>query len=155
MTPGRERQPRYRARRRRAGTRRLDLWLDAEAQALVAELQQPGERLEAVVGRALKTLKRVTGDGPSPTKDPDAVTRDTLLLALIRLFFPDEKPMYPRRAYGLRTLPLSALNRFLARHGYVLHASKVRNADWFVACTDEAGQTELFGLFELRRVVEE
>ncbi|MGH8056459.1 MAG: hypothetical protein ACREOH_04385, partial [Candidatus Entotheonellia bacterium] len=96
------------------------------AQALVAELQQPGERLDELLLRALQTL--------------------------LRLLFPEDQPVYPRRAYGLRTLPLAALNAFLARHGYVLHAAKVRNRDWVVSATDRAGQTEVFGLFEWRRI---
>ena len=149
MTPGRERQQRYRERRREAATRRVDLRLDAGVQALTGELQQPGEGLEALVGRALQALQSVTGNGASPTRDTD-----TLLLAVLQLFFPVNRPTYARRAYGLRTLPLAAINAFLARHGYVLYPSKVRNADWFVSCTDQAGNTDLFGLFELQRVAE-
>ena len=147
MTPGWERQQRYRERRREAGTRPVDVWLDAGAQAHIGELQQPGEGLEALVGWALHARKSVIGNGASPISDTD-----TLLLTFLQLFFPEGRPVFPRRAYGLRTLPLSTLNTFLTGHGYVLHASKVRNADWFVACTDQAGQTDTFGLFKLQRV---
>lgn len=152
MATGSARQQRYRARRQQSGARRVDLWLDTAGQDLVAALQHPGESLDSLMVRALRALKGVTGDRLSPRNGPDAVTGDILLLTFVRLFFPEDKPVYPRRAYGLRTLPLAAINVFLASHGYMLHAAKVRNADWFVSCIDQAGQIEMFGLFELRRI---
>jgi len=151
MATGRERQEPWRERRRQAGQQRVELWREAETLAELEALREHGERLEALVVRALRALQGVTGDSASSTRDTAVVTSDALLLTCIRLFFPQDKPVYPRRAYGLRTLPLWALHRVLARQGYVLHAVQVRNADWCVACSDHDGRTEPFGVFELRR----
>jgi len=153
MTTSRERQQRYRERRRRAGQQRVELWLEADDLARLETLRTPGERLEPLLMRALEATKGVPGHGPSPSRgEADPVTGDTLFLTFLQLFFPEDKPVYPRRAYGLRTLPLAALNTWLACQGYVLHAAKVRNRDWFVSCADQQGQTDVFGLFELRRI---
>jgi hypothetical protein len=56
------------------------------------------------------------------------------------------------RDKGITDLPLQGLNAILARQGYVIHASKVRDPKRSVACTDQDGRVERFGLFELRRV---
>ena len=126
MATGRARQQRYRERRRQSGAKPYELWLDPDWQALVDTLQRSEESLSDLVGRALRTL---THETMAPSS---GITSDILLLTFLRLFFPEDKPVYPRRAYGLRSLPLAALNMFLARHGFMLHAAKVRNRDWFV-----------------------
>lgn len=156
MTTSPARQQRYRERLRQAGKQRVELWLDGEDLARLEALRQPGERPEAMILRTLDAWRGVTGNGLSPLEGdgPDTVTRDPLFLTMIQLFFPEGKPVYPHRAYGLRTLPLAALNRWLARQGYVLHAAKVRNRDWFVSCPDLEGQSEVFGLFELRAIAD-
>lgn len=107
MTPGRTRQQRYRERLRQAGKQRVELWLDGEDLARLETFRQSGERWEAMILRILDAWPGVTGNGPSPTgeRQRDTVTGDTLLLAFIQLFFPEGKPVYPRRSYGLRTLP--------------------------------------------------
>jgi hypothetical protein len=64
MTTGRERQQRLRARRRQAGQQRIELWLEAKDLARLETLRQPGERLEALIIRALTTRSGVSGDRP-------------------------------------------------------------------------------------------
>jgi hypothetical protein len=59
------------------------------------------------------------------------------------------------RDKGITDLPLQVLNAILARQGYVIHASKVRDPKRSVACTDQDGRVERFGLFELRRIAPE
>jgi hypothetical protein len=51
---------------------------------------------------------------------------------------------------GITELPLAKLNARLAPHGYVIRASKGRDAKQMVRCTGEDGQVDRFGLFELR-----
>lgn len=59
------------------------------------------------------------------------------------------------RDKGITNLPLQGLNAILARQGYVIHASKVRDPKRSGACMDQDGRVERFGLFELRRVAPE
>ncbi len=47
-------------------------------------------------------------------------------------------------------LPLALLNRELMPHGLLVHAKRVRDRRHFVACTDEQGRVEQYGVFELR-----
>lgn len=150
MATGRAHQQRYRERRRQIGAKPYDLWLTPEGQVLVCTLPQPGERLEAIVMRALQALQDLTRDPCPPRPMDKTVTSDRLLFTVLQLLFPEGRPVCPRRAYGLRTLLLHALNTILARHGSVLHAAKVRNQDWFVTCTDAQGHGEAFGIFEPR-----
>jgi hypothetical protein len=56
------------------------------------------------------------------------------------------------REKGITELPLARLNAWLAPRGYVIRASKGRDAKQMVGCTDEDGQVDRFGLFELRRM---
>jgi hypothetical protein len=59
------------------------------------------------------------------------------------------------RDKGITDLSLHGLNAVLARQGYVIHASKVRDPKRSMACTDQDGWVERFGLFELRQLPSE
>lgn len=76
------------------------------------------------------------------------------LVALVNTLLPEGKAIYLRER-GITALPLYGLNAILARHGYVIHAAKVRDAKRFVACMDKHGRVERFGLFELRKCATE
>jgi hypothetical protein len=54
------------------------------------------------------------------------------------------------RDKGITELPLAWLNAWLASLGYIIRASKGRDANRLVACTGEDGLVEHFELFELR-----
>jgi hypothetical protein len=73
------------------------------------------------------------------------------LVATVQALLPEGRPVYLRDR-GITTLPLSGLNTLLAGQGYVIHAAKVRDAKRFVACTDQDGRIEPYGLFELRQI---
>jgi hypothetical protein len=53
---------------------------------------------------------------------------------------------------GIMDLPLTRLNARLAPHGYAIRATKGRNSQRLVACINEDGRVERYGLFELRPV---
>lgn len=150
MLTSAERQRRRRERRRESGTKPYEVWLDTQGHALLEEVRQPGEPLGTLVTRVLTALKRVTSNGAAANHG--AVTSDAVLLALIRLLFPEDTSIFPRQRYGLTRFPLYQVNTWLAAHGYVLHAAKTRDAKHFVQCLGKDGRTEPFGLFELRRV---
>ena len=74
-------------------------------------------------------------------------------VVLVKTLLPEGQPVYLREQ-GITELPLAGLNRLLAPQGYVIQARKVRDRKRFVACTDENGRVEKYGLFELRRLGE-
>jgi multidrug resistance efflux pump len=53
----RARVQRLRERRKQAGMKAYELWLDAHMAGLLAELKEPGEALHDTVGRALRALQ--------------------------------------------------------------------------------------------------
>ncbi len=73
------------------------------------------------------------------------------LVAQVKALLPEGKLVY-LRDQGITELPLYGLNCLLEPQGYVIHATKVRDARRFVACTDKEGRVERFGLFELRQM---
>jgi hypothetical protein len=76
------------------------------------------------------------------------------LVALVQRLLPEGQAIYLRDR-GITELPLYGLNAILARQGYVIHATKVRNPKRFVACTDKDGRVENYGLFELKPMHQE
>src|ERR671925_1654492 len=54
------RKQRLRQRRREAGWKAYEVWLDATARDLVEKLRQPGESVDAVLQRALRGLQAET-----------------------------------------------------------------------------------------------
>jgi hypothetical protein len=56
------------------------------------------------------------------------------------------------RDKGITELPLARLNACLASLGYVIRASKGRDAKQMVRCKGNDGREEMFGLFELRPI---
>jgi hypothetical protein len=53
---------------------------------------------------------------------------------------------------GITELPLHRLNGMLARFGLMVHASKGDDPKRLIACMDEQGRIEQYGVFELRRL---
>jgi hypothetical protein len=76
------------------------------------------------------------------------------LVSRVKSLLPEGKVVY-LRDLGIIELPLYGLNAILERQGFLIHATKVRDAKRFVACTDKEGRVERYGLFELRRIEEE
>jgi hypothetical protein len=58
------------------------------------------------------------------------------------------------RKHGITELPLAGLNRLLEKHRLVIHASKGGDPIQLVACMNEYGKIEHYGLFELQRLAE-
>jgi hypothetical protein len=56
---------------------------------------------------------------------------------------------------GITELPLARFNARLAPHGYTIRATKGHNSRRLVACINEEGRVEQFGLFELRSLAPE
>jgi hypothetical protein len=75
---------------------------------------------------------------------------ETDLVAQVKALLPEDQAvaLWDR---GITELPLAGLNARLARQGYVIQATKGRNAKRLVACMGEDEQVKLFGLFELRQ----
>ena len=71
-------------------------------------------------------------------------------MAQVRALLPEGKAV-ALRDQGITELPLAALNARLASQGYVIHSSKGCDSKRLVACIDDDGPVEQFGLFELRR----
>jgi hypothetical protein len=71
------------------------------------------------------------------------------LVAQVKALLPEGQPV-ALREQGITELPLQRLNAILTRHGYVIHATKGGDPKRFVACTDQDGQVEQYGLFALR-----
>jgi hypothetical protein len=69
------RKRRLRSKRRQAGMRAFEVWLDTPAVELVAQLKRPGETLSDLVGRALRTLQVQDTQGPvhEPQEPPERV----------------------------------------------------------------------------------
>lgn len=72
-------------------------------------------------------------------------------MVLVRALLPEGQRVY-LRAKGVTTLPLFLLNQELASHGLTVQATKGRDRRQFVACIDEQGRVEQYGVFELQRV---
>jgi hypothetical protein len=73
------------------------------------------------------------------------------LVLLVTGLLPEGQPVHLCDR-GIIELPLAGLNAILAPQGYVIHASEVREGEHVVACTDQDGRVEHFGLFELQRM---
>jgi hypothetical protein len=73
------------------------------------------------------------------------------LLTQVKALLPEGQAV-ALRDKGIIELPLAGLNARLSSQGYVIDATKGSDLQRLVACTDEAGQVEWFGLFELRRI---
>jgi hypothetical protein len=71
------------------------------------------------------------------------------LVTLVKALLPEGQAV-ALRGQGTTELPLHRLNAILKRHGYVIHATKGRDPKRVVACTNQDGQVEYYGLFELR-----
>jgi hypothetical protein len=71
------------------------------------------------------------------------------LVAQVKALLPEGQAV-ALREQGITELPLARLNDILNRHGYVIHATKGRDPKRVVACTNQDGQVEYYGLFELR-----
>ena len=61
----RARMQRLREKRKQAGMKAYELWLDPDTAALLAQLKHPGESLTRVIRRALLTLKAQDTPGPA------------------------------------------------------------------------------------------
>ena len=101
----RARVQRLRERRKQAGMKAYELWLDAPTAELLAELKQPGEALHETVGRALRALQgQSTQGGQSVTSNAtSSVAGDTL-------------------SYDARKLALLARMRAMQSEGLTLQA---------------------------------
>jgi len=88
-------------------------------------------------GLKVKTEERLV----VPWNDADLVDQVKALLP--------EGQAVALRDKGITELPLARLNARLAPHGYVIHAGKGRDVKLVVACMDEDGRVEQFGIFEL------
>jgi hypothetical protein len=71
------------------------------------------------------------------------------LVAQVKALLPEGQAM-ALRDKGVAELPLARLNARLAPQGYVIHASKGRDAKRLVPCIGEGGRVEEYGQFELR-----
>jgi hypothetical protein len=60
------RKQRLREKRRAEGMKPYEVWLDTDGQARLATLRQAGESVDAVIGRALASLERLTVSVASP-----------------------------------------------------------------------------------------
>jgi hypothetical protein len=73
------------------------------------------------------------------------------LVAQVKELLPEGQTVaWPEK--GITELPLARLNARLAYQGYMIHPSKGRTPKWTVACTDEGGRVNQYGLFELRQM---
>jgi hypothetical protein len=73
------------------------------------------------------------------------------LLAQVKALLPEGQAV-ALGDQGISELPLARLNARLSAQGYVIGATKGSDLLRLVACTDDAGQVEWFGVFELRRI---
>jgi hypothetical protein len=73
------------------------------------------------------------------------------MVAQIRQLLPEGRAVEFRR-HGITTLPLAGLNRILEKHRLVIHASKGDDPTQMVACVNDYGKVEQYGLFKLRRL---
>ena len=73
------------------------------------------------------------------------------LIAQVRQLLPEGQAVALRRQ-GITTLPLEGVNRLLAKHRLVIQASKGDDPSQRVACVNDYGKVEQYGLFELRRL---
>jgi hypothetical protein len=76
---------------------------------------------------------------------------DAALVDQVKALLPEGQAV-ALRDKGITELPLARLNARLAPRGYVIRASKGRDAKQMVGCTREDGRVERFGLFELRPI---
>jgi hypothetical protein len=73
------------------------------------------------------------------------------LIALVKQLLPEGQAVALRQ-HGITTLPLAGLNRLLEKHRLVIHAGKGGDPTQMVACVNEYGKVEQYGLFALQRV---
>jgi excisionase family DNA binding protein len=120
------------------------------ASALEALLHGPQPKSTTPACQVEASTRRGLEMGGANPPEGDGVHAGAVLLALIHTLFPEGQPIPPRLIYGLTTFPLHGVNRVLAQHGLVLHASKARRPEHRIACTDRAGRVHFYGVFELR-----
>ena len=73
------------------------------------------------------------------------------LIAIVRQLLPEGRDVALRK-HGITTLPLAGINRILEKHRLVIHASKGGDPTQMVACVNDYGKLEEYGVFELRRL---
>jgi hypothetical protein len=73
------------------------------------------------------------------------------VVSVLRQILPEGRAVALRR-HGITTLPLAGLNRILEKHRLVIHPSKGGDPAQLVACVNEYGKVEPYGLFELQRL---
>jgi hypothetical protein len=72
------------------------------------------------------------------------------LVAQVRQLLPEGRTV-PLRKHGITTLPLAGLNRLLEKHRLMIQGNKGGDPSQMVACVNEYGKVEHYGLFELQR----
>jgi hypothetical protein len=72
------------------------------------------------------------------------------LVAQVRQLLPERQAVALRKQ-GITTLPLAGLNRLLMKHHLVIQPSKGGDPSQMVACVNDYGKVEHYGLFELQR----
>jgi hypothetical protein len=116
------------------------------------------EQSSKVLGDKLHRLRyyfcRRCGLRAKTREVPEVPWDEQTLVAQVKILLPEGQLVY-LQDHGITELPLYGLNTILAQHGYIIHATKVRNPKRFVACTDKDGQVKRFGLFELRPIHQE
>jgi hypothetical protein len=73
------------------------------------------------------------------------------MVAQVQQLLPEGKAVALRR-HGITTLLLAGLNRILEKHRLIIQASKGGDPSQLVACVNEYGKVEHYGLFELQRL---
>jgi hypothetical protein len=76
------------------------------------------------------------------------------LVAQVRRLLPEGRAVSLRK-HGITTLPLAGLNRILEKHRLMIHASKGSDPTQMVACVNDHGKVEPYGLFALQRLARE
>jgi hypothetical protein len=73
------------------------------------------------------------------------------LVAQVKALLPEGQAV-ALREQGITELPLARLSAILTRHGYVIHATNDGDPQRVVACTNQDGRVEQYGLFELQQI---
>jgi hypothetical protein len=76
---------------------------------------------------------------------------ETDLVAQVKVLLP-EGTAVALRDKGITELPLARLNARLAPQGYIIRATKGDDRQRLVACINEEGRVERYGLFELEPI---